>query len=178
MSEICFKIIGGKWKGYRWNKIGYILIMAGAGWWICQGLLHYAVYVWKSPQIVWGLSWWSSGWASVGLPRWLSDKESACQCKEMQEMQFWSLGRGIPPEGGNVNPLQYSCLRTAMGRGAWWATVHRVTKSQTWLSDWAWTHTSNARGISSVPGWETNNSPLWEVKKKKVLNVIQIRHLN
>ena len=34
---------------------------------------------------------------------------------------------------GNGNPLQYSCLENPVDRGAWWATVHRVTKSQTWL---------------------------------------------
>jgi len=33
--------------------------------------------------------------------------------------------------GGHGNPLQYSCLENPMDRGAWWATVHRVTKSQT-----------------------------------------------
>ena len=32
---------------------------------------------------------------------------------------------------GNGNPLQYSCLKNSMDRGAWWATVHEVTKSQT-----------------------------------------------
>ena len=36
---------------------------------------------------------------------------------------------------GNGNPLQYSCLENPMDRGAWWAIVHRVTKSQTRLSD-------------------------------------------
>ena len=38
--------------------------------------------------------------------------------------------------GGNDNLLQYSCLENPMDRGAWWATVHRVTKSWTRLSDW------------------------------------------
>ena len=33
--------------------------------------------------------------------------------------------------GGHGNPLQYSCLENPMDRGAAWATVHRVTKSQT-----------------------------------------------
>ena len=32
------------------------------------------------------------------------------------------------PGEGNGNPLQYSCLENAMDRGAWWATVHGVTK--------------------------------------------------
>ena len=32
---------------------------------------------------------------------------------------------------GNGNPLQYSCLENPMARGAWWARVHGVIKSQT-----------------------------------------------
>ena len=36
---------------------------------------------------------------------------------------------------GNGNPLQNSCLENPMDRGAWWATVHGVAKSQTRLSD-------------------------------------------
>ena len=40
-------------------------------------------------------------------------------------------GSGRSPEGGHVNPLQYSCLENPMGRGAWCATVHRVAKSWT-----------------------------------------------
>ena len=36
--------------------------------------------------------------------------------------------------GGNSNPVQYSCLGNPMDRGAWWAIVHRVTKSRTWVS--------------------------------------------
>ena len=36
---------------------------------------------------------------------------------------------------GNGNPLQYSCLENPMDRGAWWAIVHGVAKSRTWLSD-------------------------------------------
>ena len=39
------------------------------------------------------------------------------------------LGR-FPGEG-NGNPLQYSCLENSMDGGAWWATVHGVTKSRT-----------------------------------------------
>ena len=39
------------------------------------------------------------------------------------------------PGGGHGNPLQYSCLENPMDRGAWWATVHGVTKRWTGLSD-------------------------------------------
>ena len=39
------------------------------------------------------------------------------------------------PGEGNGNPFQYCCLENPMDRGAWWATVHEVVKSQTQLSD-------------------------------------------
>jgi len=38
-------------------------------------------------------------------------------------------GLGRSPGGGHGNPLQYSCLENPMDRGAWRATVHRVTES-------------------------------------------------
>ena len=44
------------------------------------------------------------------------------------------------PGGGNGNPLQYSCWKNPMDRGAWRATVHGVTKSQIQLRD-SHTHT-------------------------------------
>ena len=40
-------------------------------------------------------------------------------------------GSGRFPEGGNGNPLQYSCLENPMDRGAWLATVHGSPKSLT-----------------------------------------------
>ena len=42
---------------------------------------------------------------------------------------------GRSPREGNGYPLQYSCLENSMDRGAWWATVHGVAKSQTQLSN-------------------------------------------
>ena len=42
-------------------------------------------------------------------------------------------GSGRTPAGGHGNPLQYSCLENPMDRGAWWATIHRVTKSRAQL---------------------------------------------
>ena len=42
-------------------------------------------------------------------------------------------GSGRSLGGGHGNPLQYSCLENHMDREAWWPTVHRVAKSQTWL---------------------------------------------
>ena len=40
-------------------------------------------------------------------------------------------GLGRSPGEGNGNPLQYSCLGNPMDRGACWATVHEVAKSDT-----------------------------------------------
>ena len=58
-------------------------------------------------------------------------KESACKAGDLGLIP----GLGRSPREGNGNPLQYSCLENPMDRGAWWAVVHRVTKSWTRLSD-------------------------------------------
>ena len=55
-------------------------------------------------------------------------------------------GSGISPGIENDNPLQYSCLKNPIGRGAWWTTVHRVTKSWTQLS----MHTQITISLSST----------------------------
>ena len=47
----------------------------------------------------------------------------------MQEILGLIPGLGRFPGEGNGNLLQYSCLENSMDRGAWWATVHGVTKS-------------------------------------------------
>ena len=46
-------------------------------------------------------------------------------------------GSESSPAVGNGNPLQFSCLENSMDRGACQATVHEISKSQTWLNDWA-----------------------------------------
>ena len=63
-------------------------------------------------------------------------------------------GLGRSPGGGNGNPLQYSCLGNSMDREAWWATVHGVSKSQTWVSSWVHTHTTSKRIylLPPIPG--------------------------
>ena len=59
--------------------------------------------------------------------------------QEMQENSGLIPGSRRSPGGGNGNPFQYSGLENSMDRGTWRATVHWVTKSQTWLSDWVCT---------------------------------------
>ena len=53
----------------------------------------------------------------------------------VQETQVQFLGLGRSPGEGKGNPLQYSHLENSMDRRAWQATVHRVRKSQTGLSE-------------------------------------------
>ena len=67
----------------------------------------------------------------VGLPCGSDSKESARNAGDLGSIP----GLGRSPGKGNGNLLQYSCLENPMDRGARWATVHWVTKSQTWLSD-------------------------------------------
>ena len=59
-------------------------------------------------------------------------KASACNVGDLGSIP--GLGRSLGE--GNGNPLQYSCLENPMDGGAWWATVHGVTKCQTRLSKW------------------------------------------
>ena len=73
------------------------------------------------------------GWIT---PRRLGSKESASQCRR-HGFNPWA---GKYPGKGNDYPFQYSCLENHMERGAWWATVHGVTKSRTQLSNWTRTH--------------------------------------
>ena len=74
----------------------------------------------------------------VGLPWCLSSKESACNVEDTGDVGLIA-GLGRSPGEGHGSLLQYSCLEKPMERGAWWASVHRFAKSQTWLK-WLSTH--------------------------------------
>ena len=62
-----------------------------------------------------------------GFPGGSDSKESASNAEYLSLIP----GLGRSPGEENGNPLQYSCLENSMDRGAWWATVQRVTKSWT-----------------------------------------------
>ena len=68
---------------------------------------------------------------------------------------------------GNGNPLQYSCLENPMGRGAWWAAVHGVSKSRTWLK-WLSSSSMSIKSPTTLAIYEihlirigTNRLPFW-----------------
>jgi hypothetical protein len=56
---------------------------------------------------------------SIHIPIVLGDKESLLY-----------KSNTIPGEG-NSNPLQYSCLENPRDKGAWWAAIYGVARSQT-----------------------------------------------
>ena len=67
----------------------------------------------------------------MGFPGGSEVKASACNAGDLGS----NPGSGRSPGEGSGNPFQYSCLENPMDRGAWWATVYRVAKSRTWLSN-------------------------------------------
>ena len=69
--------------------------------------------------------------AQRGLPHSSDGKESTCSGGDLGS----TPGLGRSPGEGHGNQLQYSCRENPMDRGAWRATVHGVTESQTQLSD-------------------------------------------
>ena len=70
--------------------------------------------------------------SNVRPPWWLSGERIHLA---MQEIQVQFLDREDPTRKGKGNPLEYSCLGNDMKKGASWATVHGVAKSQARLSD-------------------------------------------
>ena len=119
---------------------------------VCQGLVSFSfgqdVSKISTPERIWG----SSGQMARTLAEietgselraslWLKGfqgstrgKESCCQCRDIRDLGLIP-GSGRSQGGGHGNPLQYSCLENPLDRGACQATVHKVTKSRTWLND-------------------------------------------
>jgi len=63
----------------------------------------------------------------MGSPGGSDSKNSACNAGDLGSIP----GSGCSPEEWNSKPFQYSYLENFMDRGAWWATIHGVVKSQT-----------------------------------------------
>ena len=61
---------------------------------------------------------------NMGLPRWLSGKESPANARDAGLIP----GSGRSAGEGNGNPFQYSCLGNSTHRGAWRATIHGLAK--------------------------------------------------
>ena len=89
--------------------------------WCCFDMCHPADWSrWALFHVCWTLVFVC---VYEGFPG-LSGKESACNAGATGFIP----GSGRSPGGQHGNPLQYSCLENLMDRGAWRATVHRVTR--------------------------------------------------
>ena len=116
------------------------------GTWLLPGVSNPTVAPWGPPSLpnylpkaspAHTITWWGKrqakfqhmnlGWRTVGFPGGSGGKESAYRSGDLCSISRSGRSSG----GGSGYPLQYSCLENPMVRGAWWATVHRVTKSHT-----------------------------------------------
>ena len=132
-------------KSHRWRRvIGY------SPWGLKESdtteRLHFTSYRWDTSPASLAINHSSSpaslaspsmitAWTWVSLVAQLVKKKSACTAEDLGSIP--ALGRS--PGEGHGNPLQYSCLKNSMDKGAWRATVHGVAKSQTRLSDFTFT---------------------------------------
>ena len=78
-------------------------------------------------------------------------KESTCNAGDMGS----TPGSGRSFRGGNGNPHQYSYLENPTDRGAWWATVHRISKESDRTEQFTCTHTHTY--IHSLYAWGSYN---------------------
>ena len=83
---------------------------------------------------------------TAGFPGGLVVKIPPAKAEDAEEVGSIH-GPGRSPEGGNGNPLPYSCLEKSMDRRAWWATAHGVAKSRTQSST---EHTHNTESYTSL----------------------------
>ena len=106
--------------------------------------------------------------------------QTSTWCLQWKRPRFnpW-LGRS--PGEVNGNPLQYSCLENPMDRGAWWASVHGITKSWTLLNDFTFTFHLRIHiwKIIILFSWlsaaMTNRRWEWYRKESSVNNVLLVR---
>ena len=122
-------------------------VFRGEGTWCLQLILKWLSCVrWHRLRI--GVS------VKCTFPSGSGGTESACNVGDLGSI----AGLGRSPGEGNGNPLQYSFLENSMDGGAWWATVHGVTKSQTRLSDFTSLHFTSVCSGSSVVGLMATSS--------------------
>ena len=92
------------------------------------GIWTSSVWFWSPCSLTVRLEWVL---LPFGFPCGSDGKASACNMGDLGSIP--GSGRSSGEENGN--PLQYLYLENPMDGGTWYATVHVVTKNQTWLSD-------------------------------------------
>ena len=110
----------------------------------------------------------SNGHIPVGphiwrLPRWLRDKESACNAEVAgHRCRFDPWVVNIPWRMAQYSCLQHSCLENPTDRGAWRAAAHRVAESRTWLKRLS-THAMSFVFLSPTLLWPLLRASTWWV---------------
>ena len=115
----------GKWRLISWEDLDHSRDED-------EKTLFCRMYVLGQPEIQ--MNCWMTVLVNMAFttpfPDGSDSKKSACNVGDPGLIP----GSGISPGEGNGKPLKYSFLENFMDRGAWWATVHGVTKSQTQLN--------------------------------------------
>ena len=106
----------------------------------------------RSSAHFWGFFFYKLSCKSF-FPRGALVKNLPANAGDVRDMRM-ILGSGRSPGGGHGNPLWYAWLENPMDRGAWQATIHRVTKSWTWLK---WLNTPECKAVCIfwrlIPRW-------------------------
>ena len=145
------KVYIGRYRDQMTQMVKNLLAVQETGVW-CLGwknplekgmATHSSILPWRTPwteatvlgaQSVghnWAMNTFTLTLGTKGFPCSWVGKESACSVGDLGSIR--GSGRSSGEENGN--PLQYSCLKNTMDRAAWQATVHRFTKTWTWLSN-------------------------------------------
>ena len=122
---------------YVWRLLGWIKVTVTRGHDlgslprnVTEPLMMEDLNPWPHTHFLWHVQWPRH---SRGFPGGTSGQElvpaNAADIRDMVSVP----GLGRSPGGAHGKPLQYSCLENPTDRGAWKATVHRVTHSRTWL---------------------------------------------
>jgi len=140
----------------------------GVGWGSEQGackleLGFYSKYNGKSSEHFRVFSTFNKNWVILFISLSFADGSVVKNLPANTGDTDWTPGLGKSPGVGNGNPLQYSCLGNPKDRGAWWATIHEVTKeldttlateqqtSMNLYDQWFWL----LRGGQTLAGLET-----------------------
>ena len=151
---------GGERDDRGWNawmasltQWTWVWVNSGSWWWTGRpGVLQFMGSQRVGHDWVTELNWTELYWVALVVKK-KKKKKPACQHRRPKRHGFGPWVRkilwvGKITWGGHDNTLHYSCLENHMNRGDWCATVHRVTKSQTWLKRLS-THSHNTTCLSS-----------------------------
>ena len=96
---------------------------------VCVSIIYWCITNHPQTQCLKAINMCCGG----GFPGDTSGEEPACQCRRHKRCRFYPWAGRIPWTRARQKPLHCPCLENPMDRGAWLATVHRVTKSWTRL---------------------------------------------